>query len=220
MHNENTIITRSGELILIILLRQSFRTHMPEVSAVSAREISFETIWTKVRWFNSESICICIILAGAGGTDLFWKKVKNWWLVLGVILGIWCRKGAFFLPAAVVLIPVFFLWHLRMMGAGDGKVMALIAGFLGFYRGICAIWTGLCIGAVWSIYRFWYDKSFRARLSHFFVYFMRMINNGTMEPYDNWSENKGGNRHRIPLVFCLAIGVYLYLLAEQFCRGF
>lgn len=105
-----------------------------------------------------------------------------------------------------------------MMGAGDGKLMALIAGFLGFSRGIRAVWTGLCIGAVWSICRFWHDRSFRARLNYLFAYFVRMINYGTIEQYDDWSKNGTGNRHRIPLAVCLAAGVYLYLFLEIFWK--
>lgn len=102
-----------------------------------------------------------------------------------------------------------------MMGAGDGKVMALMAGFLGLPEGIYAIWTGLCVGAVWSICRFWHDKSFRARLTYFFAYIMRAINYGTMEQYDNWSEHGHGDRHRIPLAVCMAAGLYLYLFLKQ-----
>lgn len=93
--------------------------------------------------------------------------------------------------------------------------MALIAGFLGLPRGIYAIWTGLCVGAIWSICRFWHDKSFRARLNYFIAYFMRAINFGIMETYDDWSEIGNGERHRIPLALCMAAGVYLYLFLEH-----
>lgn len=158
---------------------------------------------------------MCIILAGAAWTDFFNRKVKNGWILFGLFLGIFCRKSSFFLPSLMVLIPAFFLWQLRMMGAGDGKLMALIAGFLGFSRGICAIWLGLCMGAVWSICRFWHDKSFRARLSYFFAYFMRAIHFGMIEKYDDWSKNREEDRHRIPLAVCLAAGVYLYLFLES-----
>lgn len=158
---------------------------------------------------------MCIILAGAAWTDFFCGKVKNQWIFFGMILGVWCNQGDFFFPAAVVLIPAFFLWHLRMMGAGDGKLMALIAGFLGLSRGICAVWAGLCMGAVWSICRFRHDRNFRARLNYLFAYLVRMVSFGTIGKYDEWSEHGNGDRHRIPLAVCLAAGVYLYLFLEH-----
>lgn len=158
---------------------------------------------------------MCVVLAGAAWTDFWSGKVRNWWLLFGAVLGIWCKGWNFLGAAVLVIVPAFCLWHLRMMGAGDGKTMAVIAGFLGFSRGIRAIWTGLCIGAVWSLCRFWHDRSLRARLSYLFAYFVQMMNQKKTTEYDDWSGKDGQNRHRIPLAVCLASGVYLYLFLES-----
>lgn len=133
--------------------------------------------------------------------------------MLGIAVGI-CGEGASFLRAAgMMFLPVFFLFRFRLLGAGDGKLMMLIAGYLGFWQGVTAIWTGFFIGAMWSICRFRQDGSFRARLSFFCAYFMRLINGQTRTAYEDFSGE--GGRHRIPLAACLAAGVYLYLFLTR-----
>lgn len=119
------------------------------------------------------------------------------------------RGSMFFLEAGIVLIPAFMLFRMRMMGAGDGKLMALIAGCLGFSDGIRAIWAGLCLGVLWSLCRIRQRESLRARLEFLFAYVMRMIQNQRIEVYEDLSGGSG--KHRIPLAVCLAAGVYLFL---------
>ncbi len=148
--------------------------------------------------------------------DICLGKVKNIWLLLGGFLGVWSRGWSFVLPAIVVMIPSFFLWNRRMMGAGDGKLMAVIAGYLGFFQGITAIWFGFCIGAVWSFYRLWKHPGLLRRFSYLHIYFLNGIYQKNIEKYDDWTDKTGEAGHRIPLAACLAAGVYLYLFLKYF----
>ncbi|MDO5407836.1 MAG: A24 family peptidase [Eubacteriales bacterium] len=158
-------------------------------------------------------IVLCVVLAGAAWTDVRSGKVRNGWLLLGMAAELGC-VGAEFLPAAgVMLIPVWFLFRLRMLGAGDGKLMVLIAGALGFWRGLTAVWTGLLVGAIWSICRIRQGESFQARFRYLHAYFMQMISQQRVMAYEDFSG--AGGRHRIPLAVCLAAGVYLYLLISR-----
>lgn len=156
---------------------------------------------------DGRSVLLCIIATGAGWTDLRRGKVYNWWLLAGTAAGICCRGNRFFLPAALVLLPAFALFRCRMMGAGDGKLMALIAGYLGFWNGMEAIAAGFAVGAVWSLHRLWCEGSFRARLRFMSVYFMRVIQEKEVIAYDAGTPD---TRSRIPLAVCLAAGVWLY----------
>lgn len=146
-------------------------------------------------------------------TDLVCGKVCNGWLLLGVVFGIGCKGLGFLGAAAVVLIMVFLLFRLRMMGAGDCKMMAVIAGYLGLEAGIQAIAAGLAVGAIWSLYRLWCDKSFRTRLMYFTAYFTRIFQEKKIVAYDELSHTD--SRHRIPLAACLAVGVFLYLVCSE-----
>lgn len=89
---------------------------------------------------------MCIVLTGAGITDLRNGKVYNWWLVFGLAAGILCRGTAFFPGAAFFLIPSFLLFCFRMIGAGDGKLAAVTGGFLGIRGGLSVVMIGLFLG--------------------------------------------------------------------------
>ncbi len=142
--------------------------------------------------------------------DLSSYKVRNGWVLMAVIIGFMLRGPAFLPGAAAALAAGFWLFHLRMMGAGDGKVMMVIAGYLGLRDGSRAIAAGFLAGAVWSLCRLWHDRSFRARLEFLFAYFVRIFQEKEWIMYDSLSGGDG--RHRIPLAACLSAGTGLYLL--------
>lgn len=150
------------------------------------------------------------MLLGAAWTDFREKRILNNWLLIWAAAGIWCEKMKFLTEAGLMLFPVLILFRFRFMGAGDGKLMLLIAGYLGFWEGLAAIWSGLLCGAVWSAFRFFRDGNFQTRLSYCSAYFMCILRQKTIMMYENFSEE--GDGHRIPLAVCLAAGVYLYLL--------
>lgn len=161
-----------------------------------------------------------MFLLGAAVTDLTRGKVFNGWLALGVVLGVCCVGPKFFWQAAAALVPGFFLFRLRMMGAGDGKMMAVIAGYLGLDAGLRAIGAGFVVGAVWSLCRLWHDRSLKARLLYFSAYIAQVFQEKNIVEYDELSGTD--DRHRIPFAACLSAGVCLYLIfsvAAQQGRG-
>lgn len=156
-------------------------------------------------------------------------------------MGVWLKGSDFLLAAAAVLVPAYLLFRMRMMGAGDGKLMALIAGYLGLEPGIRAIGVGMAIGAVWSMCRIWHDKSLLSRFTYLNAYIGRTILTKEIIPYQRLTSEeppdsaKGRlnseeqlfsqkqkieygqlsvkeSRHTIPLAACLASGTYLYLM--------
>lgn len=174
-------------------------------------------------------VMLCIAVAGAGCSDLLCGQVYNWWLFMWTVVGIFCRGAGFLMAAGIAFVPAFFLFRFRMMGAGDGKLMMLIAGYLGLEAGMQAIWVGFIIGAIWSLCRLWHDKSFLARLNYLSAYFLRIFQEKRVIAYDDLHEERNEeerhgekedreeretekdrrceNRHRIPLAACLAVGV-------------
>lgn len=153
---------------------------------------------------------LCIILAGAAWTDASRGQIPNWWLFAGTAAGIWYRGTDFLPAAAVVLCLTFLLFRLRMMGAGDGKLMAVIAGYLGAEAGMEAIFSGLLVGALWSLCRLWHDKGLKTRLINLSAYFMRMFQTRRVERYGG--SLLRGSSGTIPLAVCMAAGTYLYLM--------
>lgn len=133
-------------------------------------------------------------------------------------MGVLLRGCDFLLAAAAVLIPAYLLFRMRMMGAGDGKLMALIAGYLGLESGLRAIGAGMAVGAIWSLCRIWHDKTLLSRFTYLNAYIRRTIHTKELMPYQQKKKTSYGqlsaweSRHTIPLAVCLASGTYLYLL--------
>lgn len=159
---------------------------------------------------------MCIVLTGAGITDLRNGKVYNWWLVFGLAAGILCRGTAFFPGAAFFLIPSFLLFCFRMIGAGDGKLAAVTGGFLGIRGGLSVAMIGLFLGALWSAGRMWKDRSFGLRMGYLFRYAESLMGQKTRLSYDDLKGLEA--RHRIPLAACLSAGGYLYLFGTAAVR--
>ncbi len=155
---------------------------------------------------------LCVFLFGAGWTDLCVGKVRNWWIAAGILAGIYLRGKAFLLPFLAVLVPAFLLFSMGMLGAGDGKVMALIAGYLGMRQGLGAISVGMMAGGLWSLYRLWCGKDGMERLFNLYVWFRRLIQTKEWKVYCDFSQKS--RVEGIPLAACMAAGTYLYLFCS------
>lgn len=165
---------------------------------------------------NVKIFLLCIFLLGAGWTDLHCGKVSNRWIFVWTAAGVCACGPQFLAAAAVVLVPAYGLFHLRMMGAGDGKMMAVIAGYLGLEQGLRAIGAGLAVGALWSLYRFWCSRNLSDCLKNLAAYVGRSIQTGKTEAYQELSLDTCENT--IPLAACLAVGAYVYLLGSCIWR--
>lgn len=163
--------------------------------------------------FAFRIIILCVILLAAGVSDFRCRKVYNGWLFMGMAAGVIFWGTEFLLPAGIVLVPAFLLFRLRLMGAGDAKLMALIAGYLGIDAGIEAIGAGLLAGAAWSLCRLLHDRDLRVRLMYLTVYFRRVFLSRMITAYEMPSREDG--REQVPLATCLAVGTYLYLLLSR-----
>ena len=161
-------------------------------------------IWRESRWL------LCVIAAGAGFTDLRDGKVYNWWLLWGALAGCWIRGTAFFPGAFLFLVPALVLFRFRMMGAGDGKFMAVIGGWMGIGGGCRTVCLGLMIAVVYSLCRLRRGRGLRARLTYFFAYLMHIFRTKEARAYEDLSLD--GQYHKIPLAACLAAGVWAAML--------
>lgn len=165
--------------------------------------------------FAFRTIILCGILLAAGVSDIRRRKVHNGLLFMGMAAGVIFWGKDFLAPAGIMLVLVFLLFRLRLMGAGDAKLMALIAGYLGLDAGLYAIGAGLLTGAAWSLCRLLHDKDLRVRLKYLTVYFGRVFLTGMITAYEMPSQEDG--REQVPLAACLAVGTYLYLFATRIC---
>ena len=111
---------------------------------------------------------------------------------------------------ALVCMIGFPFFVLRMTGAGDIKVMGLIAAFLGIQDGIPAIGAGLCLGAVLALGKMLHQGSIGQRFSYLSAYIRRVIQTRRMEDYYN--PQRDGYDPVIPLGACLFAGTLFTVL--------
>ena len=110
------------------------RIFMMDFTAGSS--LVFETGMCRKRWwylveYGTEHLILCAGVMVCAWTDLKYGKVRNYWLWLLTVAGVLHRGSAFFFGAVLFLAAGMCLFRFRVMGAGDGKLMAVIGGYLG-----------------------------------------------------------------------------------------
>ncbi len=108
---------------------------------------------------------------------------------------------------AAVLFPLFVL---RMIGAGDIKLMAVMTGFLGWGNGLRAIFYGCVAGAILALAKLLRQRILLQRLNYLFAYIRRLILTKEIVPY--YRIERDGYGVVIPFAFCLFAGYVGYLL--------
>jgi prepilin peptidase CpaA len=98
------------------------------------------------------------VMATAAVTDLRSHKIPNRLVVAGLVIGLatrallgWAALGSGILAAAAALFLGVILFSLGAMGAGDGKLMAVVGAFMGLENGMLALLSAAVVGGVLSL---------------------------------------------------------------------
>lgn len=166
--------------------------------------------WWYLVEYGTEHLILCIGMAVCAWTDLKYGKVWNWWLLFLTAIGVLQKGPAFFSGAALFLAAGMCLFRFRVMGAGDGKLMAVIGGYLGLLAGFYAVALGFLAGAVWSLWRMKRYGIAAERLRYLKHYVETVMSSRMIQPYDSLDQPQAV--HHIPFAVCLAAGVLGYLL--------
>lgn len=170
---------------------------------------------------------LAVVLLGGAWYDVREQRIPNWWCVCACVCGLgitWQmspaggRTGqtAFYMARLGAVTALWFpLFHLRMIGAGDVKLMALIAGYLGFKAGACVILYGFFIGAFLAFLKMLIYKNLYQRLRYFFAYIRRLFLTREAVPY--YRASRDGKHVVIPLGLCLLGGCVWYMVLEILC---
>ncbi|HJB08452.1 MAG TPA: prepilin peptidase [Candidatus Enterocloster faecavium] len=161
-----------------------------------------------------------IFLAAVFWWDVRKRKIPNKLLAAGA------AAGAFFLAAdglegqgpkealellasgfgvgMLVLFAGFWLWAARMIGAGDVKLAAVLAGWLGPGLGGKGIGLGMVLGAVWSLGKLIRQGNVLGPFLQLAAYGRECIREKKWKPYGRWKRD--GQKAVIPLGACMALG--------------
>ena len=170
---------------------------------------------------------VLIFLAGASVWDWRFRRVPNWWVVFwGGAAWFWLiwsgwqngggtlgalRGGAFGLAGALFALTCLFpLYVFRMMGAGDIKAMALMAGTLGVKNGFFCIFYGLAAAAAWSLFIMVRRHLLVKRIRYFLYYLEQLAWLREAVPY--YCADRDGHEAALCLTPFLLLGFCIYLV--------
>lgn len=167
-----------------------------------------------------------LFLLGGAVFDLRSHRIPNWWIACCILAGLglewwllpagegmreaWWPALLFFLRLLAVSVLFFPLFRLRMIGAGDIKLMALMCGCLGMIQGGLSIIYGFVLGAALSLIKLLVQGSFMVRFMYLSAYIRRIIH--TKEIVEYYNPARDGYESTIPLGLCLFLGTLIYLL--------
>jgi len=157
--------------------------------------------------------CLLACLCVCGIQDIKSRKVSNIWILAGAVSGIWFRGMEFLYGSLLVLVVSYWLYYVRMMGAADLKIMALICGYLGMKQGIRAIALGILVSAAGSLLYLGFSGKLNMiwqRLFYLIAWFRHTIQ--TKERTAYCQAGMAGEAISVPLGGYLCAGTMLYLL--------
>ncbi|MBS6952200.1 MAG: prepilin peptidase [Enterocloster asparagiformis] len=159
-----------------------------------------------------------IYLAACAGWDMKTRRIPNWLAALGLAAGLAAAGAegaaesiAALCRALAVTIAGLFLYRFRVIGAGDVKMAAVIAAWLGLERGCAGIFCGLFLGALWSLGRLLRRGMMKKRFAYLASYIKAFLETGLAPAY--YRRERDGDEAAIPLGACLAAGAAMAAIA-------
>lgn len=147
-------------------------------------------------------------------------QVKNGIVYLGWLLGLWYNVRHYGLEGMCVwflgmVFPILCLWllfTLKMMGAGDIKVLSMVGGFYGFHEARRILVFSFLIGAILSIIHVIRYKNLFIRLRYLVNYIAGLRSKKRISPY--YVRKRDGEDSIIP--FTLAIATSVIICTKSF----
>jgi prepilin peptidase CpaA len=126
--------------------------------------------------------CVLALVALAAAWDWQTRRIPNWLVAsaLLVALPVQCWHGGFgglqvwlagALAGGLMLLPGYLL---RMVGAGDVKLMAAVGALCGATLAVEVAVVASVVGGVWSLVMMWQSRQIRAGLSNTFSLLLTM----------------------------------------------
>lgn len=134
---------------------------------------------------------LCILSAAACGFDYCKRKIPNGLVALLIVTGILfrIRQDAavgiilYLGEAAAVMAPLYVIYKIGAVGAGDVKLLGAAAGYLSFQKIFMFSFVSLLIAAIISLVKLFIHKNFKERLCIFRGYLEKVTQQGTLLPY-------------------------------------
>lgn len=113
---------------------------------------------------------------------------------------------------SVSIILLFGLFCLKMLGAGDIKVISVLSGFYGWNAGLQIFILALFYGAVWSVFKIILYRNGKERFGYFFQYLKHIKSEKKCLPYR--SETITDKTCTIPFTVVILIAYATFFVRE------
>jgi len=162
------------------------------------------------------SYALYAMMAYCALMDIRYYRIPNRALAAVAAAGLAVSAGAaegiivFMMRLVLAAAAGFPFFLLRMVGAGDIKFMALVAGCFGLERGFWSVVIGLCLGAVLALGKMLREGSVCQRFLYLTAYIRRLIQRKEIEAY--YCPERDGYKCVIPLGACFFAGALMTAL--------
>lgn len=163
-------------------------------------------------FISISDICLILLLGGATYMDIRYRKIYNFWILLWGILGVWILGFHFLIPVGMSIGVLFILFILRMMGAGDIKLVSLLFAYLGFTSGLQVLFISFGLSSVYAFYILYSKKILYTRLKYFMDYLRLSVNTKSIVKY--YDIQKDGAKISIPMAPWFLLGFIIWRIYD------
>ncbi len=144
------------------------------------------------------------ILILAALSDSIYGKIPNILIITSAISYCLITGPIFLLRAAVCILVLFIFYHLRIFGAGDIKLAAIIVGSTGITNGCIYLFISLILSAIYSLYILISKKIYFERYIALANHIMLMLDTRRVIPYPAIEKNRDQKQ-----VYCIPMAVFM-----------
>lgn len=164
-------------------------------------------------------------LAGSVWLDLKYGKIRNYYIVFGVLLAILLRGLAFQLTSCISIIFGSFILFILLypffkigtIGAGDIKLLMVCFWFFNVKTGLWITVIAFVIGGILSLIKMIYYHELLDRMQYLWSYICDVVGTKSIRLYENHcltqkEENSGIQTHQIHFSIAIALSAFVCLI--------
>lgn len=160
---------------------------------------------------------LCVILTVACVYDYKDNRIPNYLVLMAAFLGVGWQVWdggipgvlAYLGQATLVMALLYPFFKIGGLGAGDVKLLGVVAGYLPFEKNLIFLFCSLLITAMISMTKMWRNHIFGQRIRYLSAYLEDAMRTGKWKPYQ--ADRPGRNPAGICLSGPILISVLLYL---------
>ena len=149
-------------------------------------------------------------------TDIKYRKIKNWNILLlvstGLVLNFYKSGFASIVPSLlgglVCIFLTIFLYYVRALGAGDIKLLGALGMVFGVVGGFKLILYSFIAGGFIALLYMIVNRNFISRFQNLFSYFKSILLTGNISSYQQFNDLQEGSHFAFSLAILVGFGFF------------